>query len=298
VISAYATHLLDRTTFPAKGAPIDCAVSGGPDSLALLVLAVTAGCEVTAYHVDHGLRPGSEDEAGVVADAAAAVGAAFVSLRVHCPAGPNLEARARKARLAVLPAGVATGHTADDQAETILLNLLRGAGLDGLAGMRPGPQHPILAIRRFETEELVDSLHLTVVRDPMNDDLKFRRNLVRHELLPLMTEIAGRDVVALLCRQAALLADDADFLTSLSSTIDPTSVPELAGAPVAVARRALRGWLRTMLPDGQPPDAAALERILQVAAGRHVAAEVAGGTRVRRSKGHLYADSPLPPRPR
>jgi tRNA(Ile)-lysidine synthase len=293
VISSYATHLIARTAFPPKGASLDCAVSGGPDSLALLILAVTAGCDVTAYHVDHGLRPGSEDEARVVADAAAAVGAAFVSLRVDCPPGPNLEARARKARAAVLPAGVATGHTADDQAETILLNLLRGAGLDGLAGMRPGPQHPILAIRRFETEELAESLHLTVVRDPTNDDPRFRRNRVRHELLPLAADIAGRDVVALLCRQAALIADEADFISSLSSTIDATSVPELAGAPVAVARRALRGWLRTMTPDGQPPDAAALERILQVVSGEHVAAEVVGGTRVRRSKGHLYADPPL-----
>ena len=294
MISSYATHLIARTVFPPKGTSLDCAVSGGPDSLALLVLAVTAGCDVTAYHVDHGLRPGSEDEAHVVADAAAAVGATFVSLRVDCPPGPNLEARARKARASVLPAGVATGHTADDQAETILLNLLRGAGLDGLAGMRPGPQHPILAIRRFETEELVDSLHLAVVRDPTNDDPRFRRNRVRRELLPLASEIAGRDVVALLCRQAALIADDADFLGTLSSAIDPTSVPELASAPLAVARRALRGWLRTMTPDGQPPDAAALERIFQVVAGEHVAAEVVGGMRVRRSKGHLYADPPLP----
>jgi tRNA(Ile)-lysidine synthase len=295
VISAYATHLITRATFPPKGATLDCAVSGGPDSLALLVLAVAAGCQVTAYHVDHGLRPGSADEAAVVASAASAVGAEFVPLRVDCGPGPNLEARARKARAAVLPAGVATGHTADDLAETILLNLLRGAGLDGLVGMRPGPQHPILAIRRFETEELVESLHLEVVRDPTNDDLRFRRNRVRHELLPLANEIAGRDVVALLCRQAALLADDAGMLAELASTIDPTSVPELAAAPLAIARRALRGWLRTMTPDGQPPDAAALERIFDVVSGEHVAAEVVGGTRIRRSKGRLFAD---PVRPR
>jgi tRNA(Ile)-lysidine synthase len=255
-------------------------------------LAVAAGCEVTAYHVDHGLRPGSADEAGVVAAAAETVGAGFVSLTVDCPPGPNLEARARKARAKVLPSGVATGHTADDQAETIFLNLLRGAGLDGLAGMRPGPRHPILAIRRFETEKLVDSLHLAVVRDPTNGDPRFRRNRVRHELVPLASEIAGRDLVALLCRQASLLADDAEFLDTLSAAIDPTSVPQLEGAPVALARRSLRAWLKTMTPDGQPPDAAALERVLQVVSGDYVAAEVVGGTRVRRSKGHLYADPP------
>jgi tRNA(Ile)-lysidine synthase len=297
VLSSLASELLSRTTFPPKGSRIDCAVSGGPDSLALLVLAVTAGCDVTAYHVDHGLRPGSADEADVVAEAASKLGASFVALQVECPAGPNLEARARKARQMVLPVGVATGHTADDQAETILLNLLRGAGLDGLSGMRPGPQHPILGIRRAETEELTGSLHLNVVRDPSNNDSRFRRNRVRHELLPLASEIAGRDLVALLCRQAALLADDAAMLDTLSSSIDPTSVAGVAAAPRPLARRALRSWLRTMTPDGQPPDAAAIDRLLEVVARERVAAEIVGGTRIRRSKGRLFAD-PSSPRPK
>jgi tRNA(Ile)-lysidine synthase len=256
----------------------------------LLVLAITAGCDVTAYHVDHGIRPGSEKEADLVAEVAASLGAQFVSLRIECQPGPNLEARARKARAAVLPAGAATGHTADDQAETILLNLLRGSGLDGLSGMQPGPQHPILGIRRAETEQLVTSLHLHVVRDPTNFDPRFRRNRVRHELLPLANEISGRDLVPLLCRQAALLADDAALLSALATEIDPMSVDEVAAASRPLARRALRRWLRTMMPDGQPPDAAALERLFAVVGGRHVAAEVAGGTRIRRSKGRLFAE--------
>ena len=146
--------LLGRCTFPPPGTPLVCAVSGGPDSLALLVLAVAAGCEVTAVHVDHGLRRSSAAEADVVAAAAAALGARFRGTRVEVAPGANLEARARAARRAALPAGSATGHTMDDQAETVLVNLLRGAGLDGLAGMVPGPDHPLLAVRRAETHAL------------------------------------------------------------------------------------------------------------------------------------------------
>src|ERR1700735_126956 len=130
--------LLSRCTLPPDGAALPGAVSGGADSLALLVLAAAAGCVVTAIHVDHGLRAGSEDEAEGGRAAAARFGARFESRRVSLAPGPNLEARARAARFAVLPDDVATGHTMDDQAETILVNLLRGAGADGLARMGPG----------------------------------------------------------------------------------------------------------------------------------------------------------------
>lgn len=290
MLFSYATELLPRTTFPSPGTPLACAVSGGPDSLALLALAVAAGCDVTAYHVDHGIRPGSASEAGVVESAATRLGAGFVSLSVECVPGPNLEARARSARYAALPKGVATGHTADDQAETILLNLLRGAGLDGLAGMRAGMKHPILALRREETERLVASANFEVVRDPSNEDARFLRNRVRRELLPLASEIAERDLVALLCRQALLLRDDQDFLEALASKLDPTIAGDVAEAPLPIARRALRRWLRLFTPDGQPPDAAALHRVLGVAAGERAAAEISGGARVRRSKGRLIAE--------
>lgn len=290
MLSSYVTELLPRTTFPELGTPVACAVSGGPDSLALLMLAVGAGCEVVAYHVDHGIRSGSRSEAAVVERAAARLGAQFVALSVICPPGPNLEARARSARYAALPDGVATGHTADDQAETILLNLLRGAGLDGLSGMQPGPRHPILSLRREETERLVASAQLEVVRDPSNDDPKFRRNRVRHELLPLASEIAGRDLVPILCRQALLLRDDQDLLEELSLELDPTFASVVTTAPLPLARRALRRWLRRVTPDGQPPDAKALERVFGVATGERLAAQISGGARIRRSKGRLLAE--------
>ena len=276
--------LLARCSFPPLGTDVTCAVSGGADSLALLVLAVAAGCNVTAVHVDHGLRPGSADEAEVVRAAAEKLGAAFRAEKVDVAPGPNLEARARAARYAVLPPDVLTGHTADDQAETVLLNLLRGAGLDGLAGMRTG-RHPILALRRSETEAVCRAEALIPVADPTNADPAHRRNRVRHELLPLLAEIAQRDPVPILARQAALLRDDADALDAMAAALDPTDAPALAAAPPALARRAVRRWLT----DGQahPPDAATVERVLAVARNQAKAADVGQGRRVARTRNVL-----------
>jgi tRNA(Ile)-lysidine synthase len=284
--------LLGRCTFPAPGTPLTCAVSGGPDSLVLLALAVAAGCDVVAVHVDHGLRDGSADEADVVAAAADRLGARFRSARAEVGPGPNLEARARAARRAVLPAGAATGHTMDDQAETVFVNLLRGAGLDGLAGMRPGPDHPLLAVRRAETHALCDHLGLDPVQDPTNTDRRFVRNRIRHELLPLASAIAGRDLVPLLARQATVLADEADLLDDLAAAIDPADAEALGAAPPPLARRATRRWLRGTAP--HPPDLAAVERVLAVARGQMAATDVAPGVRVRRWRGGLSTE-PIPP---
>ena len=269
--------LLGDCTFPGPGVPLTCAVSGGADSLALMALAVAAGCAVTAVHVDHGLRPGSAGEAEVVAEAATRLGARFVAVRVALDPGPNLEARARAARRAALPGDAATGHTMDDQAETVLVNLLRGSGLDGLAAMSPGPAHPVLALRRAQTHTLCGTLGLDPVHDPSNDDRRFVRNRIRHELLPLANAIAGRDLVPVLARQAALLADEAGLLEELAAGIDPADAKALGRAPVPLARRATRRWLRGDAP--HPPDLAAVERVLAVARGQMGATDIAPATR-------------------
>jgi tRNA(Ile)-lysidine synthase len=262
-------------------------VSGGADSLALLVLACAAGADVTAVHVDHGLRPESADEASIVAAAARRFGARFRAETVVIDHGPNLEARARAARRAAVGPEAATGHTMDDQAETVILNLLRGAGLDGLAGMRPGVRHPILGLRRSETEALSEAFGLEPVADPSNADPRFRRNRVRHELLPMCRDVAGRDVVPILARQASLLGTEAGLLEELADGIDPADSHALAAAPPALARRATRRWLRHDGP--YPPDLAAVERVLGVARGEARATDVAPGLRVRRSGGRLSA---------
>lgn len=277
--------MLPRCDLPPAGTAVTCAVSGGADSLALLVLSAAAGCEVTAVHVDHGLRPGSDAEAAVVAATAARVGARFVSERVHVDLGPNLEARARSARYRALPSDALTGHTADDQAETVLLNLLRGAALDGLAGFDPR-RRPLRRLRRHDTVAICAACGLTPVADPTNIDPAFRRNRVRHELLPMLDAIAERDVAPVLARQAELLRADAELLDALAARLDPTDAHALGAAPPPLARRAVRDWLRAG-DEQHPPDAATVERVLGVARNEARACEVGGGRSVRRSAGRL-----------
>ncbi|MGD0748352.1 MAG: hypoxanthine phosphoribosyltransferase [Acidimicrobiales bacterium] len=290
--TSLASDLLPRCTFPPPGTALACAVSGGADSLALLALATSAGCDVTAIHVDHGLRPGSDAEAGVVADAAARLGARFEGRHVAVTPGPNLEARARAARFAVLPEGVATGHTMDDQAETILVNLLRGAGADGLAGMAPGVRHPLLGLRRAETHAVCAAAGLAPVCDASNADPAFVRNRVRHELLPLCAEVAGRDPVPLLARQAGVLRDEVALMESLAAEAlpDPADARAVARAPRPLARRALRRFLREAGGGGHPPSLAEVDRTLAVAGGAALGTELAGGARVRRTGGRLRVE--------
>jgi tRNA(Ile)-lysidine synthase len=290
-----AGDLLARCDFPGRDESVSIAVSGGADSLALVVLACAAGLEGTVIHVDHGLRDGSAAEAEVVAAVAGSFGFGFERRSVDVAPGPDLEARARRARYAVLPRGVLTGHTMDDQAETILLNALRGAGLDGLAGMRAGlagpVRRPLLGLRRRETAALCQVTGLTPVVDASNMDVRFRRNRVRSEVLPLLCDVAGRDVVPVLARQASLLADDSELLQELASAVDPADARAIRRAPIALARRAVRGWLRSDEAFGDveahPPSSEEVARVLAVAEGRVRACELAGGRRVQRRAGRL-----------
>ena len=279
-------ELLERCRFPPPGTEVDCAVSGGPDSTALLVLAVEAGLVATAWHVDHGLRSGSSAEGAMVARLAAGLGATARCMEATVDDGPNLEARARDARRAVLPPGVLTGHTADDQAETVLVNLLRGAGVPGAAGIGSPERRPLLALRRRETRALCEDLGIQPLADPMNDDPRFVRNRIRHEVLPLLADVSGRDPIPLLARHAMRAAEATHLLSGLVADVDPTDVRALAELPDDLVRLALRGWL-TRGADGLPPDSASVERVLDVARGRIRATEVVGGYRVVRSAGRL-----------
>ena len=277
------TDLLSRCSFPPSNTHVDCAVSGGADSVALVVLACAANLKVTAWHVDHGLRENSQTEAELVAQLAAQLGAQFETRTVSVEHGANIEARAREARYGALPKGVITGHTADDQAETILINLLRGSGTRGLAGMQPTAQRPLLHIRRSETQALCDALGISVFNDPSNDDERFQRNRIRHEVLPLLESLAKRDLVPVLTRQADLLRDDDDLLNELAGSLDPTDAIALANAPIALSRRAIRKWLTHPLV----PDSATVERVLEVARGNTLACDIGLGRQVRRSQQRL-----------
>lgn len=195
------------------------AVSGGPDSLALLLLARSAlpGL-VEAATVDHGLRPGSAEEAATVGEVCAALDVPHAVLAVVIDEG-NLQAQAREARYAALAewaaerglAALATAHHADDQAETLLMRLNRGSGAAGLAGVRargltPGSQlpvlRPLLDWRRAELAEIVAAAELTAAADPSNRDDRFDRVRIRNAL----AEADWLDPPAL-ARSAAHLAD-------------------------------------------------------------------------------------------
>ncbi len=252
-----------------------------------MALAAAAGLDVTAVHVHHGIRPGADDDAATAERIAQRLGVAFRCEHAGLDDGPNLEARARASRRALLGPGALTGHTADDQAETVLLALLRGSGATGLSAMRADAHHPLLALRRHDTRSLCTALNLEPADDPTNADPRFRRNRIRHELLPLVEAIAERDVVPLLTRTAELLGDDDRLLDELARSIDPTDARAIADAPLPLARRAIRAWLSV---EGYPPDAGAIGRVLDVAAGTHAACEVAGVGRVRRSQQRLSVE--------
>ena len=163
----------------------------------------------------------------------------------------------------------------------MFLNLLRGAGLDGLAAMKRGFDHPLLSVRRSETRAICRNKRLEPVEDPTNHDARFLRNRVRHELIPLCSQVAGRDVVPILARQAEVFAAEADLLDELAAEVDVSDAVALSAAPEAIARRATRSWLRE---GDYPPDLAAVERVLAVARGYAKATDVAPGMRVRRSR--------------
>jgi len=277
-------ELLSRCSFPSAHIAVTCAFSGGPDSTALLVLARHAGLEVSAVHVDHGLRASSAEEADQAAATASRLGVPTRIVRVEIEPGPNLQARARSARQGVLPPGALTGHTADDRAETMLINLLRGTGLDGLAAMRPAPTRPLVRLRRSETAALCDHLDLTPIADASNADRRFVRSRVRHELIPLLDDIAGRDTVALLVRSGDVIADDLALAEAAVGMLDASDALALAAASPAAASRALRRWLAA---GGYPPDGATVARVLAVARGTRRACELPGGRRVERHRQRL-----------
>lgn len=287
------TALLTLCEFPEPGAHVDLAVSGGPDSVGLTLLAVAAGLQVTLHHVNHHLRHDSDVDAGCVRQLAAELGVPFVLHNVTVDPQRGIEASARAARRSVIPAGALTGHTMDDLAETVLINLLRGASRDGLSPMVGEPSKPLLRVRRHELRAYVDASRYHYVVDPSNSDPVYLRNEIRHHVLPDLSRVAHRDVVPVLARQAYVMAEEAAWLDELTSgdrglALGDADCRELrAWHPVR-----LRRWLRLVLlqeeVDGtHPPTFAEVERVISVVRGDVVATEIGGGRRVSRHEQRL-----------
>jgi tRNA(Ile)-lysidine synthase len=158
--------------------------------------------------------------------------------------------------------------------------------------MRPSASKPILSLRRSETVELCQELKIDFFTDPSNKDLAFRRNRIRHEALPLLNEIADRDLVPLLSRQADLLRSGADFITQQTKNIDPTDCETLLEIHPALAREAIRNWIWETRNNDHPPDLATIERVLEVARLEALATEIGGGWRVARTNRILRIEPP------
>ncbi|MGC3863334.1 tRNA lysidine(34) synthetase TilS [Micromonospora chersina] len=302
---------------PGAG-PVLVACSGGADSLALAAatafVAPGLGRRAGLVTVDHGLQPGSAERAERVARWAAESGLDPVEVVpvtvAGRPGGP--EAAAREARYAALvaaarrhgAAGVLLGHTRDDQAETVLLALARGAGPRGLSGMPPRREldgvpllRPLLDVPRDDTREACAALGLTPWVDPHNADPAYARSRVRADLLPALVEALGPGVVGNLARTARLLAADTAALDEFAGAAlaevraaeGGLSVDGLAALPAAVRTRVLHAWAREL---GAPPAALSHRHVVALDAlvtdwHGQGPAHLPGGIPVRRQAGRL-----------
>ena len=284
-------ELLARCDF-GESSELALGVSGGADSVAMALLAAQTQRPLTIWHVNHGIRDTSDAEAEHVKKFAVSLGAAFELRTLELSDGADFEARARAARYAALPAEVCVAHTADDRAETVLLNLFRGAGLAGVAAQFGRVRRPLLGLRRAETRALCAWAGVAVLHDPMNQDPRFARVVVRNQLLPLAAEALGRDLVPLLNRHADLVADALKVIQDAAKELDPTDTTALRVAPRAVAAEALRQWLMAETETVSAVDAASIDRVMAVVHNTARATEVEGGFRVVRSSNRLRVEPP------
>ncbi|MDQ3638731.1 MAG: tRNA lysidine(34) synthetase TilS, partial [Actinomycetota bacterium] len=256
-------------------------VSGGPDSVAMLRVLVGFGARPLVLHVDHGLRgEESREDAEFVRDLCESLGVFCEVRRIVLDfGGGNLQEKAREERYRIAHeladerglSVIFVGHTADDVAETVLMNLARGAGLRGLSGIPPvrgRVARPLIECRRVEILGYLKSLDQPYRTDPTNLTLKYARNRVRQQVLPVLEELypgaAGN-----IARNATLLREDLEALESLAKQAisvrgEEVVIPldDLDKMPTAVARYALRMAYSKVAPNALPLSSAAVEAIL------------------------------------
>ena len=339
-LSAFATHLLEQwlqLELPISESNIVVAVSGGADSTALLlgldelIKQDKLRVGLSVAHLDHGLRSASRSDALWVKQLAKELGCEVVAGRANLKARAaekkeNLEQAARNARYDFLlktarkknATYVLTAHTLDDQAETILLRLLRGSASEGLSGTPAIRKlsddsntllvRPLLAwARRSDTEDYCRLRRIDFRVDEMNEDETFSRVRVRKQLLPLMKSFNNRMVetlsrtASLLNEDASALANEADRLLELAQLAPKNTetkwplldVSVLLQKPAAVRRRALREWIlraRGDLKRLEMVHLVAVEKLLSGDRGGRIA-ELPAGMQVTRKRGMLELSS-------
>lgn len=331
-----------KLKLPFADETIVVAVSGGADSTALLLAldelksAGKLSVKIVVAHLDHKLRKTSAQDARWVAALTKKLG--YESVTGHSKVAEiaranndNLEQAARRARYAFLERTakknsaryVLSAHTMDDQAETVLLRLMRGsagAGLGGMEAMRSLDAkgtiklvRPILWARRVDTEAYCRLRRRTFLVDEMNNDLGLARVRVRQQLLPLMQSFNNR-IVEALSRTAAQLREDRAVLSTgsddllrrasapaeadedgeeVETKVLPLDVKLLANEPPALRRRALRQWISVARGDARRLEMVhllAVEKLLEGTKGGRTV-ELPGGGRVRRSRNRLEFES-------
>lgn len=298
-----------------------CGYSGGADSLALLAGLAELGrlglIGVHAVHVDHGTRRESREEARVAATVAEQLGVAVAVVRIRpnnldMSPGLGTEEVLRRARyLAFAEMFEKTGatvlalaHHQQDQAETVLLHVLRGSGIRGASGMRsfgqikipwwkgaPGERMPVVIPlwRPFLEESWItvrtfaESLQVSIIEDPSNLDRAFRRNAIRHDVLPMLEEIVP-GAVSSIARFAGLAGDDSDELDGQAGEVlleagNPEALDRewLLGFPIAIQRRILRIWFQKRA-GGIELSANRIDQILMIAQTRGRVREIQIGS--------------------
>jgi tRNA(Ile)-lysidine synthase len=282
--------------------PVGVACSGGPDSMALAeatVRAAGAG-RVTIVTIDHGLTAGSQLVCEAVAAWARTRGCAAVVRRVEVARRASLEAAARDARYAALDqvarelglVAILVGHTARDQAETVVMRLLRGTGPAGLAAMpdQRGPTapggapivRPLLAIERAEVEAYVAAHGLPTWHDPMNDDLAIARVRIRLEVLPLLRR-ENPQVDLALTRLASAAGEWLEVIDAIAGPLAraPIDCNTLATQPAAIRKRVLSLVLEAAGLDCEAVHLEALDRLVTQPSRGEVGVDVPGGRVVR-----------------
>ena len=276
----------DRLGIGAE-AQIVLAVSGGADSIALLhgatrlVATQERSWQLRVAHLDHALRPDSAHDAAFVVAAATILGLPAEVRWTDVAAlargeGRSVEEAGRDARYRFLEETasdgtlIATAHTLDDVAETVLINLLRGSGLGGMAGIparRGRVVRPLLEARRAELREVLDAAGIEYRDDPSNEDSAFLRNRVRAELLPVLESVRP-GAVERIGRFSRLAADDDALLDELAAaelmarTDDAGAIDWRSPPPTPLGRRVLR------LASGDPvPSAERIEALRLAAEG-------------------------------
>src|SRR5918994_1756674 len=260
-------------------------VSGGPDSVALLRVVVSLGGEPVVLHVDHGLRgEESHEDAEFVGELCRTLNVRHEVRSVSLDGCSNLQERARDERYRLaeeVAAGmglgvVATGHTADDAAETVLLNLARGTGLRGLAGIPPvrgEVQRPLIGCTRKEILDYLREIDQPYRTDPTNLTGKYARNRVRLEVLPVLEELYPA-ATGNIARAASLVREDLEILEELAIGIlerrgEEVVLPlyEFMSLRPALRRHAVRLAYTTVVPDTAPLPSILIEAVLELLEG-------------------------------